>query len=69
MRWNPVDWIAWALIVIGGINWGLIGFANYNLVGAIFGATWLSQFVYALVGLGALWQLVAVLVKSQAVRT
>jgi uncharacterized membrane protein YuzA (DUF378 family) len=56
MRMNTADMIAHLLVVIGGINWGLIGFFNYNLVDGIFGAgSMLSRIVYALVGLAALW--------------
>ena len=47
--------IALTLVIIGGLNWGLIGFFNYNLVDALFGtATWLTRIVYALVGLSAI---------------
>jgi hypothetical protein len=47
------------LIVVGGLNWGLIGFLNWNLVAALFGeSSVLSQIVYMLVGVSALWQLI-----------
>lgn len=43
------------LSIIGAINWGLIGFFNFNLVAAIFGdATGLTRLVYSLVGLAGL---------------
>jgi uncharacterized membrane protein YuzA (DUF378 family) len=45
--------IAWWLIIIGGINWGLIGLVNLNLVGAILGGSFLARLVYILVGAGA----------------
>lgn len=52
-----MDRIALALIVIGGINWGLIGVFDFDLVAWIFGGPEeiLSRLVYALVGVGALW--------------
>ena len=51
-----IDKIALVLIVIGAINWGLIGFFNFNLVAAIFGdMTVISRIVYGLVGLSGLW--------------
>ena len=51
-----IDKIALALIVIGAINWGLIGFFNFNLVSAIFGEmSMLSRIIYALVGISGLW--------------
>ncbi|WAH41475.1 DUF378 domain-containing protein [Alicyclobacillus fastidiosus] len=65
MRWNAIDWIAWVLLVIGGLNWGLIGFFNFNLVDTLLGTmSGLSRTIYAIVGLAALWQLVAVIARS-----
>lgn len=47
------------LLIVGGLNWGLVGVLNFDLVAAIFGAgSALSRAVYALVGLSALWQIV-----------
>lgn len=46
-----VKWIAWVLVVVGAFNWGLMGFFNFNLVAAIFGA--MSYLIYDLVGLSA----------------
>lgn len=46
---------ALTLVIIGGINWGLIGFFNYNLVEALFGASsWLTKIIYAIVGISAI---------------
>ena len=51
-----IDKIALVLIIIGAINWGLIGFYNFNLVAVIFGEmTWISRVIYALVGISGLW--------------
>lgn len=49
--------VALALLIIGGINWGLIGFFQFDLVASIFGGqeALLSRIVYALVGLSALY--------------
>ncbi len=46
-----------ALLIIGGINWGLIGFFKYNLVDSIFGPDFfvISRIIYAVVGLSAIW--------------
>lgn len=53
---NALDWIAMALLIVGGVNWGLVGLANFDLVAALFGeGSGLSRIVYILVGLGALW--------------
>ena len=44
------------VVIIGAINWGLIGFFNFNLVGMIFGdMTVISRIIYALVGISGLW--------------
>jgi uncharacterized membrane protein YuzA (DUF378 family) len=46
------------LVVVGGLNWGLVGLFNFDLVAAIFGAgSALSRIVYVLVGLSALYQI------------
>jgi uncharacterized protein len=55
---NPVDWIALILVIIGGLNWGLVGLFNYNLVDAIFGPmSILSRIIYILVALAALYMI------------
>jgi uncharacterized membrane protein YuzA (DUF378 family) len=44
------------LVIVGGLNWGLVGLFNFDLVAAIFGAmSLLSKIVYVLVGLAALY--------------
>jgi uncharacterized membrane protein YuzA (DUF378 family) len=50
---NAIDWTAMVLLIIGGLNWGLVGFFGYDLVAAIFGNA--SGFVYAIVRLAALY--------------
>jgi uncharacterized membrane protein YuzA (DUF378 family) len=56
------------LLIVGGLNWGLVGLADFDLVAALFGEmSPLSRIVYSLVGLSALWQLVP-LFGSQANR-
>ncbi len=48
-----------ALVIVGGVNWGLVGLFGFDLVATIFGAgSILSRLVYVVVGLSALWQLV-----------
>ena len=52
---NILDWVALILIVVGGLNWGLVAI-NWNLVDAIFGVgSMLSTIVYGLVGLSAIY--------------
>jgi len=46
---------SWWLVIIGGLNWLLVGLFDWNLVTAIFGSvSWLERVVYILVGLSAL---------------
>ena len=53
---RTLDAIVLTLVIIGAINWGLIGFFNFNLVAVIFGEmTWISRVIYALVGISGLW--------------
>jgi uncharacterized membrane protein YuzA (DUF378 family) len=51
--------ITLALIIIGGLNWGLVGFFQYDLVAEIFGGQGSAgaRVIYSLVGLSALWQI------------
>ena len=49
--------IAFILLVIGGLNWLLVGF-NFNLVEAIFGAGTIAKIIYILVGLSAIYLVV-----------
>lgn len=53
-----VHCVAWILVIIGGLNWGLVGFFDWNLVDAIFASVpAVARVVYALVGLSALMML------------
>ncbi len=51
-----LDWIALILVLVGGLNWGLVGFFKFDLVAAILGnMTLLSRVIYAVVGLATLY--------------
>lgn len=51
-----IDRIALVLVIIGAINWGLIGIFEFNLVDTIFGTmSIVSRIIYALVGISGLW--------------
>lgn len=51
-----IDKIALVLVIIGAINWGLIGIFNFNLVELIFGnMTVMARIIYILVGISGLW--------------
>ena len=56
MKLNTLDWLAMALVIVGGLNWGLVGAFNFNLVDTLFGEmSALSRVVYVLVGLSAVY--------------
>jgi hypothetical protein len=52
---NTLGLIALTLVIIGGLNWGLVGFFNFNLVAALFGSSMLASIVYDIVGLSSLY--------------
>ncbi len=53
---SSLDWVALALLLIGGLNWGLVGILELDLVKTIFGdMTVVSRVVYSLVGLSAVY--------------
>ena len=57
-RMNALDILAYLLVMLGGLNWGLIGFFSYNLIDTVFGkGSGLSRTMYALIGLGAVYML------------
>ncbi len=60
MLMHALNIITLVLLIVGGLNWGLVGLFQFDLVAAIFGGqtSALSRIVYVLVGLSALWQIV-----------
>ena len=53
---KTLDYILLTLVVIGTVNWGLIGFLRFDLVRVLFGdMTILSRIIYAAVGIGGLY--------------
>lgn len=57
---KTVNIITLLLIIIGGLNWGLVGLADIDLVAALFGGreATLAKIIYLLVGASAVWQLI-----------
>ena len=56
MKSKGFDYFVLTLVIIGAINWGLIGFFKFDLVAFLFGQmTWLSRIVYAIVGISGLY--------------
>ena len=54
---STLDWIAMILVIVGGLNWLLVGLFGFDLVVTIFGASMLTKIVYILVGLSAVYVL------------
>lgn len=58
---KTLDMLVWILLAIGGLNWGLVGVFNFDLVAAILGdMSSLSRIVYALVGFAAIYDIIAI---------
>ncbi len=58
MNSKPLDYLVLLLVIIGAINWGLIGFFQFDLVSFLFGEmTLLSRIVYAVVGIAGLYMI------------
>ena len=56
MRLKTFDCIALTITIIGAVNWGLIGFFQFDLIAFLFGnMSWLSRIIYALVGIAGLY--------------
>lgn len=53
---SALDWLALVLVLVGALNWGLVGFFQFDLVAAILGdMSMLARVVYGLVGLSAVY--------------
>ena len=56
MEKNIAYWVALVLVIVGGLNWGLVGALNFDLVATLLGhMSMLSRAVYILVGLSAIY--------------
>ncbi len=68
MRLTTVDWIALILVIIGGINWLLVGLFSFDLVAAIFGGQTaiLARIIYILVGISAIYLIFAAMRWNRA---
>ena len=58
MNEKPLHMVTFILVVVGALNWGLVGLLNFNLVNALLGA-WptVEKLVYLLVGVSAVYHL------------
>lgn len=58
MNTKVLDTVLLILVIIGAVNWGLIGFFRFNLVAFLFGnMTWISRVIYAVIGLSGLYMI------------
>ncbi len=63
---NPLDWTGFILVIVGALNWGLVGIFDFDLVAGIFGeASAISRVVYSLVGISAVYMIASVAMKIQ----
>lgn len=55
---STLDWVAMALMIVGGLNWGLVGLFNFDLVAFLFGdRSLVSRVIYIAVGLASIYSL------------
>lgn len=59
MNMKALDFTALTLVIVGAINWGLIGFFKFNLISTIFGGetSIISRIIYAIVGIAGLYSI------------
>ncbi|HVL49150.1 MAG TPA: DUF378 domain-containing protein [Candidatus Thermoplasmatota archaeon] len=66
---NPVDLIALVLVIVGALNWGLVGLFDFNLVAALFGVdSLISRTLYVLIGLAGLYAIWTAVKAGQDIR-
>ena len=63
---NPLEWLAAVVLVVGGVNWGLVGLFEFDLVARLFGEQFgttntVTRTVYILVGISAIYTLIGLL--------
>jgi hypothetical protein len=62
---NTFDWVAFGLVIVGGLNWLLVGLFEFDLVAELFGeGAGFTRVVYTLVGLSAIYLLVSMVGRS-----
>ena len=70
MKMSAMDWIAWVLLFVGGLDWGTYGFFKYDFVAKWFGGgdsmAAFPRVIFALVGLAALWSLFSIFGKKDS---
>ena len=64
MKKDTIDLIVSILVIIGALNWGLVGLLNFNLVTAIFKDSLLTKLTYDIVGLAAIYMIYGLVTKK-----
>ena len=63
---NAFDWLTLVLLIVGGLNWGMISVFNIDLVSSLYGVmTMASRIIYGLVGLSAVYTMYILSTKTQ----
>ena len=67
---KKLDWLAAALLIVGGLNWGLVAIAKFDLVAALFGLDFgetnaATRVIYGLVGLAAVYGIASLAAASR----
>ena len=65
MRMSTIDWIAWVLLMIGGLNWGLVGLFRIDVINLVLGTGIIADIIYTLVGVSALYMIYSIAVKKK----
>lgn len=59
MKMSELDWAAWIFVIIGALNWGLVGLFKFDVVQVIFSTSpMLGRIIYVLVGVSGVYWLV-----------
>jgi len=57
-KYSTLDWVVFILVLVGAVNWGLVGLFSFDLVGAIFGdMSALARIIYVLVGISGVYMI------------
>ncbi len=56
---KKIDVLVCILLSLGGLNWGLIGLFDFNLIEYFVGRTWLDRLIYVIIGAAAIYQAVS----------
>ena len=60
---GALSWLAVILVIVGALNWGLVGLLNFNLVSTIFGEGLITKVIYSLVGIAGIYDIYLVAKK------